>query len=296
MSCRRTPLPPGHQPDWRWCRKCDGLAYDGQPSVCPAGGAHDHTGSGAYALADEHARGRGPAELALVLQMHEPRLRRRPGRRDARGAGAAGRDPRTRWSTGLSFEAASGPERFHLPRYRLARRVVDGSEQYLIRMSKRRGRPVVARGYARQAPPRRDCRRTRWSSNTTILLQPHLRADHVRAAARRPRRSTFTEVGETADGGQVVARMHFASPAERGPGAVGDHHQRLGLRRRRAAVGAGGGPDRRTGGPLPSGDPRTRADRRARSRCSCTRRCIPTSTTARRPSPAGRLASSRGSC
>jgi hypothetical protein len=38
-------------PYWRWCRKCEAMAYwDGSraPGPCPAGGTHDHTGSGAY--------------------------------------------------------------------------------------------------------------------------------------------------------------------------------------------------------------------------------------------------------
>jgi hypothetical protein len=39
------------QYNWRWCRKCQGMAFGGNPSsVCPAGGSHDHSGSGNYAL------------------------------------------------------------------------------------------------------------------------------------------------------------------------------------------------------------------------------------------------------
>ncbi len=40
------------QVDWRWCNKCQALAYAGNPTVgpCPAGGLHDHTGSGDYTL------------------------------------------------------------------------------------------------------------------------------------------------------------------------------------------------------------------------------------------------------
>ena len=42
------------QGDWRWCHKCQGLFFGGNPgSVCPAGGAHDATGSGNYALATQ---------------------------------------------------------------------------------------------------------------------------------------------------------------------------------------------------------------------------------------------------
>ena len=36
---------------WRWCMKCQGLAFSGDaPGVCPTGGTHDHTGSEDYTL------------------------------------------------------------------------------------------------------------------------------------------------------------------------------------------------------------------------------------------------------
>jgi hypothetical protein len=40
------------QDNWRWCNKCQGLAYAGNPSrgPCPAGGNHDHSGSSNYNL------------------------------------------------------------------------------------------------------------------------------------------------------------------------------------------------------------------------------------------------------
>jgi hypothetical protein len=40
------------QDNWRWCSKCQGLAFAGNPSLgsCPAGGQHDHGGSGNYTL------------------------------------------------------------------------------------------------------------------------------------------------------------------------------------------------------------------------------------------------------
>jgi hypothetical protein len=40
------------QNNWRWCRKCQGLAFGGSgvPGPCPAGATHDHTGSGNYTL------------------------------------------------------------------------------------------------------------------------------------------------------------------------------------------------------------------------------------------------------
>ena len=48
-----SPIPiPFTQDNWRWCNKCQGLAYAGNPSVgaCPAGGTHDHAGSENYTL------------------------------------------------------------------------------------------------------------------------------------------------------------------------------------------------------------------------------------------------------
>jgi hypothetical protein len=37
------------QQDWRWCSKCMGMAFGGgAPGPCPAGGTHDHSGSGNY--------------------------------------------------------------------------------------------------------------------------------------------------------------------------------------------------------------------------------------------------------
>jgi len=38
---------PWGQDQWRWCRKCQGLAYAGHPATgrCPAGGAHAYAGS-----------------------------------------------------------------------------------------------------------------------------------------------------------------------------------------------------------------------------------------------------------
>jgi hypothetical protein len=39
------------QSNWRWCHKCQGLYFAGNNAgVCPAGGTHDHTGSGNYRI------------------------------------------------------------------------------------------------------------------------------------------------------------------------------------------------------------------------------------------------------
>ena len=41
-----------HQSNWRWCHKCQGLFFAGNPNPkCPAGGAHENVGSGLYLLA-----------------------------------------------------------------------------------------------------------------------------------------------------------------------------------------------------------------------------------------------------
>ncbi len=40
------------QSSWRWCHKCQGLFFAGNPTsgACPAGGGHDYAGSGDYSL------------------------------------------------------------------------------------------------------------------------------------------------------------------------------------------------------------------------------------------------------
>ena len=40
------------QDNWRWCNKCQVLAFAGFPSLgaCAAGGSHEHSGSGDYVL------------------------------------------------------------------------------------------------------------------------------------------------------------------------------------------------------------------------------------------------------
>jgi hypothetical protein len=49
LDAAPTGTPLVRQQDWRWCRKCLGMAYaGGAPGPCPAGGTHDHTASGNY--------------------------------------------------------------------------------------------------------------------------------------------------------------------------------------------------------------------------------------------------------
>jgi len=49
------------QTNWRWCHKCQGLYFAGNATqgVCPAGGQHDHTGSGDYQLVQNTSAYRG---------------------------------------------------------------------------------------------------------------------------------------------------------------------------------------------------------------------------------------------
>ena len=44
------PNPPGEQGDWRWCHRCQGLFFSGNPTsgFCPAGGGHDYANSENY--------------------------------------------------------------------------------------------------------------------------------------------------------------------------------------------------------------------------------------------------------
>jgi hypothetical protein len=53
------------QTDWRWCHKCQGLFFGGNPgSVCPAGGSHDSAGSGNYTLVVNSPREEGPRSVS----------------------------------------------------------------------------------------------------------------------------------------------------------------------------------------------------------------------------------------
>jgi len=47
-----TVLPPFSQDNWRWCNKCQGLAFAGNPlpGACQLVETHDHAGSGNYSL------------------------------------------------------------------------------------------------------------------------------------------------------------------------------------------------------------------------------------------------------
>jgi len=51
------------QPNWRWCNKCQGLQFGGNPAgPCPAGGKHVKAGSGNYSLAHNSPLAPGQAD------------------------------------------------------------------------------------------------------------------------------------------------------------------------------------------------------------------------------------------
>src|SRR5215510_12041321 len=46
------------QPGWRWCARCQALAFAGSgPGPCAGGGTHDHSASGAYVVAFDDGTG-----------------------------------------------------------------------------------------------------------------------------------------------------------------------------------------------------------------------------------------------
>jgi hypothetical protein len=83
------------QADWRWCNKCQGLTYSlGQPSVCPAGGSHDHRGSGNYALAVDDPSAQGQSDWrwcrkcqGLAFSLNQPSVCPAGGSHDHSGSG-----------------------------------------------------------------------------------------------------------------------------------------------------------------------------------------------------------------
>ena len=56
---RKAPPVLAGQSNWRWCRKCQGLFFFGNPTngVCPTGGSHDVVGSGNYVLSLNEGNG-----------------------------------------------------------------------------------------------------------------------------------------------------------------------------------------------------------------------------------------------
>ena len=64
--------------NWRWCHKCQSLFFNGHPTKgkCPAGGAHESTGSGNYSSRNNWAAAPGQRQLALVPQVRRHVLRR----------------------------------------------------------------------------------------------------------------------------------------------------------------------------------------------------------------------------
>jgi len=83
------------QADWRWCKKCQGLAFSlNQPSVCPAGGSHDHSQSGNYTLPDNDPSAPGQSEWrwcrkcqGLAFSPNQPSVCPAGGSHDHSGSG-----------------------------------------------------------------------------------------------------------------------------------------------------------------------------------------------------------------
>ena len=203
--------PAGHQANWRWCLKCDSLAFGGGTGACAAGGAHDHAGSFDYALAINLPDAEGQPNWRWCSKCQSLAF--------AGGAVGATREelalPVAASDTvgdGSPFEAAAGPQQFHLSRYRLASRNVSGSQQYRIRMAAAEdGVWTLEVVLERFRPEGLPAETTELYHELLLQLVYRLTTSDGNAITKT---LDFTEVGETEDGA-VVARLRFASPAER---------------------------------------------------------------------------------
>ena len=82
------------QSDWRWCKKCQGLAFSlSHPSVCPAGGSHDYSQSGNYALAHNDPSAQGQSDWrwcrkcqGLAFSLNQPSICPAGGQHDHTGS------------------------------------------------------------------------------------------------------------------------------------------------------------------------------------------------------------------
>ena len=205
-------VPSGHQANWRWCSKCDGLAYGGASGACPAGGAHEHAGSWDYALAMDQPEAEGQPNWRWCSKCQS--LAYAGGlvgaSREELGLPVAASDP---VEDGSAFEAATGPGRYYLSRYRLASREVSGSQQYRIRMAAGDdGAWTLQVTLDRVRPDGLPSDTTELDHELLLQLVYRLTTSDGSAITKT---LDFTEVGETADGTAVVARLRFASPAER---------------------------------------------------------------------------------
>ncbi len=201
----------GHQSNWKWCGKCDGLAFAGQPSLCAAGGAHDHTGSWDYALAINQPDAEGQPNWRWCSNCMT--LAYAGGAtgatREELGLPVASSDPVVDHA---AFEAPAGPERFHLPRYHLSRRLVDGSLQYLISLSTdESGRSSLSVTLDKVRPEGVPEDTAELPHDLLLRLSFSLTMSGGGSATKT---LDFADV-LTNDDDQVVARIRFASPAER---------------------------------------------------------------------------------
>ena len=111
------------------------------------------------------------------------------------------------------FEAAVGPQRYYLPRYKLALRSVSGVDQYVIRIEKAPEGDWVLRATLEKAPPP-GAPAGATELTHEILLQlvyPITLAGGGSTVKELP----FQEVTESADQRSITTVLRFASPAER---------------------------------------------------------------------------------
>jgi hypothetical protein len=204
--------PAGHQTNWRWCRKCDGLAFGGGTGACPAGGAHDHTGSGDYALAMDQPDAEGQPNWRWCSKCQS--LAYAGGAvgasREELALPVAASDP---IDENAAFEAATGADKYYLSRYRLASRLVSGSQEYRIRMAAGEdGAWTLQVTLDRIRPDGIPADATELDHELLLQLAYRLTTSDGSAITKT---LDFTEIGETEDRSAIVARLRFASPAER---------------------------------------------------------------------------------
>jgi hypothetical protein len=206
---------PGHQSNWRWCNRCQGLAFGGQPTpgACPAGGRHNHGGSGDYLLPINDANAEGQPNWRWC--------RKCQGLAYAGGASGATREELALPVASSDpvdpdklFEAPSGAQRYYLPSYQLARRVVSGSEQYEIRMAPGEAGQWTLRVALGKTRPAGASDPAATELEHDLLLQLVYRLTKSDGGTIT-KTIEFTSLGETEDKSAVIGLMNFASPGER---------------------------------------------------------------------------------
>jgi hypothetical protein len=113
------------------------------------------------------------------------------------------------------FEAATGGKRYHLPRYRLARHLVNGVDQYVIRIERSaQGDWVLRAALEKFRAPEIPATTATEELDHDLLLRLTYRLA-VAGGGMTTKELPFQELGESADGLSVVGVLRFATPAER---------------------------------------------------------------------------------